>query len=89
MELHKLAGGEQRIISAYHLQSNGLAECQNKTIKNSLEKVIGNNPFQWSYIVEGILFAHLVSGYFSALYSSFAVMYNCELVLSKDLEFPS
>ena len=38
--LHEMTGTEQRITFAYHAQSNGLCECQNRTIKDSLVKVL-------------------------------------------------
>ena len=38
--LHKMAGTEQQITSAYHPQSNGLCKRQNRTIKNSLVNVM-------------------------------------------------
>ena len=42
--LHHLTGVEQRITSTYHLQSNGLVERQNRTIKNALVKVLDAYP---------------------------------------------
>ena len=39
-ELHKLTGVEQTVTSTYHPQANGLVERQNRTIKNSLVKVL-------------------------------------------------
>ena len=42
-ELHKLTGVEQRITSAHHAQSNGILERLNRTIKNSLGKLLENN----------------------------------------------
>ena len=43
--LHNMAGTEQRIKLAYHPQSNGLSERQNRTIKASLVKVLDENPW--------------------------------------------
>ena len=42
-ELHKLTAVEQRVTSAYHPQANGLVECQNRTIKNSVVKIAKDN----------------------------------------------
>ena len=44
-----------------HPQSNGLCERQNKTIKDSLVKVLDENPCDWPNIIEEVLFAHRVS----------------------------
>ena len=38
--LLELTGTDQRVTSAYHPQSNGLCERQNRTIKDSLVKVL-------------------------------------------------
>ena len=59
--LHEMTGAEQRITSAYHPQSNGLCECQNRTIKDSLVKVLDEKLKEWPNITDGILFAHRVS----------------------------
>ena len=42
--LHNVIGTEQPITLAYYPQSNGLCERQNRTIKDSLEKVLDRNP---------------------------------------------
>ena len=42
--LHEVTGTEQRITSAYHPQSNGLCECRNRTIKDSLVNVLEEKP---------------------------------------------
>ena len=59
--LHNLTGVEQRITSAYHPQSNGLVESQNKTMKNALVKVLNAHPEEWLHIIEGVLFTHCIS----------------------------
>ena len=43
-ELHLMTGTQQRVTSAYYPQSNGLGENQNRIIKNTLVKVLDQNP---------------------------------------------
>ena len=63
--LHELTGVEQRVTSAYHPQSNGLVERENRTIKNALVKVLDEKPTEWPYIIECI--RHSSTQYFSIL----------------------
>lgn len=44
--LHLLTDVQQRVTNAYHPQSNGLVERQDRTIKLSCE-VIVRNPLKW------------------------------------------
>ena len=85
-DLHKLTGVEQRITSAYHPEANGPVDRQNRTIKNSLVKVIKDNPSKWPYIIEGILIAHRVSCHSSTKCSPFKLMYNRDPVLPIDVK---
>ena len=85
-ELHKLTGVEQRVTSAYHPQANGLVECQNRTIKNYLVKVLEDNHEMWPHIIEGILFANRVSCHSSTKYSPFMMLYNREPALPIDVK---
>ena len=55
--LHNMIGSEHRITSVYHPQSNGLCGRQNRTIKDSLVKVLDGNPCDWPNVIEGVLFA--------------------------------
>ena len=81
-----MTGTEQRITSAYHPQSNGLYERQNRTIKDSLVKVLEEKPKEWPNIIDGILFAHMVSIHYSTKYSPFFLMYNRHPILPIDIK---
>ena len=85
--LHDMTGVDQRITSAYHPQSNGLCERQNRTIKNSLVKVLNENPEEWPSIIEGIIFAHRVSRHSSTKFSPFYLLYHREPTLPIDLKY--
>ena len=82
-----MTGTEQRITSAYHPQSNGLCERQNRTIKDSLVKVLDENPGDWPYVIEGVLFAHRISKHFSTKFSPFFLLYNREPSLPIDVKY--
>nr|XP_012563376.1 unnamed protein product [Hydra vulgaris] len=85
-QLHELLGVEQRVMSAYHPQTNGLVERQNQIIRNSLVKVSEGNPKMCPQIIEGILFAHRLNGNSSTNYSPFMRMYNREPILPIDVK---
>ena len=74
------------MTSAYHPQANGLVQRHNRTIKNSLLKVLEDNHEMWPHIIEGILFAHRVSRQSSTKYSPFMMLYNRESVLPIDVK---
>ena len=85
--LHEMTATEQRITSAYHPQSNGLCERQNRTIKDSLVKVLEEKPNEWPNISDGILFAHRVSIHYSTKSSPFFLMYNRHPILPIDIKY--
>ena len=84
---HGCVKTEQRVTSVYHPQSNGLSERQNRTIKDSLVKVLEEKPKEWPSIIEGILFAHRVSVHYSTKYSPLFLMYNRHPVLPIDIKY--
>ena len=85
--LLRMTGTEQRMTSAYHPQSNGLVERQNRSIKESLVKVLNEKPTEWPHIIDGILFAHRVSRHYSTKYSPFYLLYNREPTLPIDVKY--
>ena len=90
--LHDLTGVEQRIASAYHPQSNGLVERQNRTMKKAFVKVLDAHLEERRHIIEGVLFVHRVSRHLSITYTPFFFffffwIYNRDSVLSLDVKF--
>ena len=62
-----------------------MVERQHSTIKNVLLKVL-DNPDQWLYTLQGVLFTYLVSRHLSTKDLPFYLMYNREPVLPVDLK---
>ena len=88
-KLHRLTGTIQLVTSAYHQQINGFVERQNKTIENLLIKVLDRNLADWSYVMEGALFAHRVTTHACTRYSPFGHLYNRKAVLLTDIKYNS
>ena len=85
--LHDMTGVDQRVTSAYHPQANGLVERQNRTIKNTLVKVLDDNTSQWPHVLDGVLFAHRSSRHWSTKYTPYFLLYNRHPVLPIDLKY--
>jgi len=85
--LLELTGTDQRVTSAHHPQSNGLCERQNRTIKDSLVKVLEENPAKWPDVIDGVLFAHCASIHFSTKFSPFLLKYNRHPTLPIDIKY--
>ena len=74
-ELFCLTGTEQRVTSAYHLQSNGLTERLNQTLQMSLLKVVNDTQSDWDDHLPAILFAYHTSVQKAIKVTPFEVMY--------------
>ena len=85
--LHNMIGSEHRITSVYHPQSNGLCGRQNRTIKDSLVKVLDGNPCDWPNVIEGVLFAWRISKRTSKKCSTFFLVYNREPTLPINVKY--
>ena len=86
-KLLEMTGTEQRVTSAHHPQSNGLCERQNRTIKDSLVKILEENPKEWPNVIQGVLFAHRVSAHYSTKFSPFFLLYNRHPTLPIDIKY--
>ena len=85
--MHQITGIEQRITSTCHPQSNGICERQNRSIKDSLVKVLEKKVDQWLYMIDGNLFAHRVSRHTAIKYSPFFLSYNRHPILPIDIRY--
>lgn len=85
-ELHGLTGVKQRITSAYHPQSNGLTERNNRSIQCSLLKVLQEHQLEWPKALPGVLFAFRTSRQKSTGYSPFFLMYGRQARLPLEIE---
>ena len=85
--LLELTGTDQRVTSAYHPQSNGLCERQKRTIKDSLVKLLEENPKKWPNVIEGVIFPHRVNVHYSTKFSPFFLLCNRHPTLSIDIKY--
>ena len=54
-------GIDHRISSAYHPQTNGLRERDNRTLKACLAKLVNEQATDWDTYLQGALFAYRTS----------------------------
>ena len=84
--LHELTGVKQRITSAYHPQSNGLTERNNRTIQTGMLRVLQDNQDEWVKVLPGVLFAYRTSVQKSTGYTPFYLMYGRQAKLPIECE---
>ena len=83
-KLLDLFQSEHRITSAYHPQSNGQRERDNRTLKDALSKVSNEKGDDWDQYIQGILFAYSTSIHSSINITPFKAMYNRDAKLPLD-----
>lgn len=72
------------------MQTNGLDERFNQTLKCALEKYVNEeSQDDWDEVLDGILFAYRKCGHKSTKASPFFVMFNRKPRLPIELEIPS
>ena len=67
---------DHRISSAYHPQTNGQRERDNRTLKELLSKTTNENGDNWDELLDSALFAYRTSVHASTKYTPFEVMYG-------------
>lgn len=72
---------DHRITSAYHPQSNGQRERDNRTLKTALCKLVNEQGDDWDLYIPGVLFAYHTTIHSSTKCTPFEVMYGrpCKL----------
>ena len=76
---------EHRISSAYHPQTNGQRERDNRTLKEALAKQVNDECNNWDTLIPGVLLAYHASEHASTKISPFEVMYGRKARLPIDL----
>lgn len=77
---------DHRITSAYHPQSNGQRERDNRTLKASLCKLVNEEGDNWDNFIPGILFSYHTSVHASTKCTPFEIMYCRKAKLPMDLK---
>ena len=77
---------DHRISSAYHPQTNGQRERDNRTLKESLSRLVNDQGNNWDQFIPGVLFAYHTSVHASAKCIPFEVMYGWKAKLHMDLK---
>ncbi|KAI6657878.1 hypothetical protein LOD99_620 [Oopsacas minuta] len=76
---------EHRISSAYHPETNGQRERDNRTLKSVLVKLVNERGDDWHMYIPGILFAYHTSIHASTKCTPFPAMYCRSVKLPIDL----
>lgn len=74
-KLFELTDTEHRVTSAYHPQSNGLAERFNQTLIDSLVKKAHDKQHEWDKHIDSVLFAYRTSKHRSTKMTPFFIMH--------------
>ena len=77
-------------VSYFCLSPPGKWSCgmpRNRTVKDSLVKVLDERAEEWPDVIDCVLFAHRVSRHYSTKYSPFYLMYNRHPTLPIDVKY--
>jgi transposase InsO family protein len=74
-------GVKHQLSTTYHPQTNGLVECFNRTLCETLAKFSNENKDDWNIYVPSALFAYRVKRHSITRYELFYLIYGREAVL--------
>lgn len=77
---------DHRIASAYHPQTNGQRERDNRTLKETLGKLVNDQGNDWDEFIPGVLLAYHTSVHDSTKCTPFEIMYGRKAKLPTDLK---
>ena len=77
---------EHQHTSAYHPQANGLAERMNRTLKNSLSRMVDQHQLDWDICLPLCLWGYRTSPHSSTRFTPFVLMYGREAVMPVDIK---
>ena len=75
---------DHHISSAYHRQSNGQRERDNRTLKDTWAKLVNGYCNNWDTFIAGVLFAYHTSVHSSTKHTPFEIMYGHKAELPQD-----
>ena len=83
--VYEVFGIHPQFASAYHPQTNGLAERFNSTLQQMLSCLVANRPTDWARLLPYVLFAYRTAVQASTQLSPFKVLFGREPVLPADV----
>ena len=79
-DLYEKTGVQHKVSSAYHPQTNGLVERQNRTTEEVIQKVMKDKS-DWLHILQDVLFACRIAKHASTGFSPYRLMFNQDPIL--------
>lgn len=73
----------------YYAQANGLVEAANKTLKNTMRKMMEDKPHEWHLLLSEVLWAYRTSYKESIRTTPYALTYGHDAVLTMEVTVPS
>jgi hypothetical protein len=80
-EFCRLSGIQQKVATAYHPQTNGLVERQNRTTNACIRKSLEDRFDQWVYALDSVLFSYRVQKHASTKFTPYRLMFGWDPII--------